>query len=297
MSNRRFSWKIALMRIAGIVLGIAGIVAGYVWFFHWGPLRRILDPAWDRRHSETAHWEEFQACAARTGWTHDGGWTVGKSGDRQWVQRILDQVQSDDDLVGCCAGHKDLALRFLTNQDAGKSLANWRAWWEQNKAKSQEDWIREGFRKYDVDPQTPLTLANTIALLELATQVEEEKGGVPNYVQFNAFRWLRDSDFNPQTFSVKDIPARNADRVLHGLIRFASLSDQYPKYAGLGVLNLGKLYTQHDSRPVMLEPQYQLLANTVVFVPLCTGLLLLWLSFRPRGKEKVGWRKGDKSNY
>ena len=287
MSGKRLGWKIALLRIVGIILGTAGLAAGYFWFFYWGPLRHFCDPAWGRQHSEAAIWDECQICVHRSGWTHDVFAMVGMFGDKQWAQWIVDHVQSDDDFRGCNAGHKDHALRLLTNQDAGKSVADWRDWWERNKSKSQEDWIREGFPKYDVNLQTPLTPANTIALLKLAVYMEEKPASVPDYIQYNAFRWLRDSDFEPDKFTVKDMPADDADRVLHGLVRFARLSGESPKHEGVGVLKLGKPNTQYDFRPMMLEPSFQIMANAAIFVPLGTGLILLWLSFRLRHRERT----------
>ena len=269
------------MRVAGIVLGIAGLVAGYLWFYHWGPMRRVVDPAWYRQHSETAYWDEYQACVQRSGCTHDWFAVVGRLGDKRSVQWAMDHIRPGDDILTCAVGHKAHGLRLLTNQNAGDSAEAWLAWWEQNKSKSQEDWIREGFRKYGVELQTPLTPANIIALLKLAARTEEEKGGEPNYVQYNAFRWLRDSDFDAGKFSVKDIPAKDADRVLQGLLGFASLSSRYPKGDRLGVLKLGEpLGPVRDYPPIFVTTQFQVLANAIVFVPLCMGVLLLWLSFR-----------------
>ena len=208
-------------------------------------------------------------------------------GDKQWVQWIMDRVRSDKDLLGCSAGHKDHALRLLTNQDAGKSVADWRAWWEQNRSKSQEDWIREGFRKYDVDLQTPPTRANTVALLKLAVYMEEKPGCIPDYIQYNAFRWLRDSDFEPDKFTVKDIPAKDVDRVLQGLVRFARRSGEYPKCDGVGVLNLGEPVSHYDFTPDIFSSRWRILADTIVFGSLGAGLLLLWLSFRVVRREKA----------
>jgi hypothetical protein len=141
MSAHRFRWKIALLRVAGAVLGVAGLVAGYFWFYHWGPMRRVEDPVWFRRHSNAALWEEYQVCVHRSGWTHDGFGIVGRWGDRQWGEWIINHIQPGEDIQTCAAGHKAHALRYLTNQDAGESAAAWLSWWEQNKSKSQEDWI------------------------------------------------------------------------------------------------------------------------------------------------------------
>jgi hypothetical protein len=287
MSNRRLGWKIALPRIVGMLFCVAGLAAGYIWFCHLGPLRRIADPTWCHRHSQAALWEECETCITRTGWPHDTGRLVGWFGGKQWAQRIVDAARSDDDLVGCRAGHKDHALRLMTNQDAGKSAAAWQNWWQRNKSKSQEDWIREGFRKYGVLLQTPLTAANTVALLKLAARLEEEKGGAPDYIQYNAFHWLRDSDFDPATFSVNDIPGKDVDRVVQGLVRFADLRGQYPKDAGLGVLNLGKPNSGFDFRPMITTPQSRILANTIIFGSGSVGLLLLGLSFRLKRRKMI----------
>jgi hypothetical protein len=178
----------------------------------------------------------------------------------------------------------------LTNQDAGDSAAAWLAWWEQNKSKSQEVWIRDGFCKYDIELQTPPTPANIVALLKLAAHTEVENGGAPDYIQYNAFRWLRDSDFDPGKFSANDIPAKDGDRVLQGLLRFATLSSRCPKDDGLGVLKLGKPFDpvgEFDSAPMFVTTKFQILANAIVFVPLCTGVLLIWLSFRMAHRKKL----------
>jgi hypothetical protein len=285
MSNQRPGWKIALMRIIGIALIIAGLAAGYFWFYHLGPLRRISDPAWLRQHSESAHWNEYQSYVQRFGWEHDGFHIVGRLGDKKSVEWVMAHIRPGDDILSCASGHKAHGLRFLTNQAAGDSAEAWLAWWEQNKSKTQEDWIREGFRKHGLELQSPLTQKNIASLLKLAARVNEEKGGSPDYIQYNAFRWLRDSDFEPDKFTVKDIPTKDADRVLQGLLRFSSLSTKYPKCDGLGVLRLGEPLgpvDKYDSRPRWMETRFQVLANAAVFVPFCAGVLLLWLSFRTR---------------
>lgn len=293
--------KTAFVRIVGIALIVAGLVAGYFWFYHWGPMRRVLDPAWYLQHSDAAYWEEYQKCLQRSGYTHDWFGVVGRFGDKQSVQWVMDHIQPDEDIVSCAVGHKVGGLRFLTNQDAGDSMVAWLAWWEQNKSKSQEDWIREGFRKYDVEIQTPLTPANIIALLKLAApheDAEAKPADCPDYLQYNAFRWLRDSDFDPDKFTVKDIPVKDADRVLQGLVRVARLSGEHPKYAGVGVLNLGERLDppgMFPMKPMLLTMPFQIVANTIVFVSLGTGVLLLWLSFRDRRKTKTTVQEGEQS--
>ena len=234
MSNQCLGWKIALMRIVGIALVIAGLAAGYFWFYYLEPLRRISNPAWVRRHSDAEFWKEYQTRVQRSGWDHNGFGIIGQFGDKQAVESLMDHIRPGDDILSCASGHKAHGLRFLTNQAAGDSAEAWLAWWEQNKSKPQEDWICEGFRKHGLEIQTPLTQENVTSLLKLAARIDEEKGGAPDYVQYNAFRWLRDSDFEPDKFTVKDIPTKDADRVLQGLLRFSSLSTKYPKCRRIG---------------------------------------------------------------
>jgi hypothetical protein len=278
---RAVRWKIVLMRVIGATLVVSGLVAGYYWFYVFAPMRRMYDPAWYVRHSHTAYWEECQSGLNRYGWDHDSGHLVGRFGDKQFFQRIISKVKPDDDIESCSVGHKHAALSLMTNQDAGDA-AGWLAWWEENKSKSQEDWIRDGFRKFSIDVQSPLTPSNIIALLKITQTTDKKKCDVPNYVQYNAFRWLRDSDFDPRKFSLKDIPATDGDAVLQGLVHFAQRSGEFPKNDGLGILCLGKPPDTSHVAPQLAMPRFKAIANAIVFVPLCSGLLLLWASFRRR---------------
>ena len=278
MSDHSNGWKLIAVRVAGLFLGVAGLLMGYCWYYQLGPMRRFYDPSWSRQHSEMAYWEEYQKCIDRSGWDHNGFWYVGSFGDKHWVQWIMDHIRPGDNICSCSAGHKSAGLRLLTNQDAGDTAEAWLVWWKQNKSKSQEDWIQEGFQKLGVDFQKPLTQANVVALLRLAAYPKEEGDTTHYYVQYNAFRWLRDSDFDPKKFAVKDLPAKNADQVLQGLLRFARLSGEFPKYFRLGVLNLGESPRDSDLLLEISTPKVKTLANVAVFLPICAGLLLVLAS-------------------
>lgn len=197
----------------------------------------------------------------------------------------MNHIQPREDISSCFAGHKSSALRKLTNQDAGDTAEAWLAWWERNKSKTQEDWIREGFRKYGIEIEKPLTRSNVIALLKMTPSLDEEKSKVPSYVQYNAFRWLRDSDFDPATFTVEDLSSPDGDEVLQGLIRFSRLSGVYPKYEGLGVLRLGKPPEESHLMPEMATLKFRLMMDALIFGPVCIGALLFWMSFRLRRRE------------
>jgi hypothetical protein len=173
---------------------------------------------------------------------------------------------------------------MLTNQDAGDSADAWIAWWEENKLKSQEEWIRDGFRKKELEISAPLSKSSVAALLKIIAckSEKEEECGAPQHLQYNAFRWLRDCDFDPQTFSVADLRTEDADDILQGLLRFTRLSGEYPKLYGVGVLNLGEPPRIGSSDPEMSTERFAIMMNIKIFAPLCAGLALLWISFRIR---------------
>jgi hypothetical protein len=282
MSGHPVSWKIIMIRVVSAILIVFGLGAGYFWFYHLGPMRRLADPNWYRYRSNAGLWEECQRCMNRFDRIHEAGRFIGQFGGKPWFERVVDNLQPGEEF-GCGSGHKETALRMMTNQDAGDAAA-WLVWWEQNKSKSQEDWIRDGFRKYKVDIHTPLTPSNIISLLKITAYTDDDKCGVPDYVQYNAFRWLRDSDFDPKTFSIKDIPSKDGNEVLHGLVRFAYWSGVIPKRDGLGVFKLGDPVDIEANCPMPQSATlgFKITANAIVFVPLCIGSLLLWLSFRRR---------------
>ena len=283
MAGHPITWKIVVMRVAAAFLGIVGAGAGYFWFYHMGPWRRVHDPAWYARQSNAAWWDECQKCIRRSGWPHDT--PVGEFGDRQWVEWIMSHIQAGDDITSCRAGHKNSALRKMTNQDVGGSAAAWLAWWDQNKSKSQEEWIYEGFRRYGIELQAPLTQSNIIALLRITAYTDDEKCRVPSYVQYNAFRWLRDSDFDPEAFPVEHLHSKDLGDVFQGLLRFAKRSGMFPKSDGVGVLNLGKPIDDPGPGPPVTSTSFQVAANAIVFVPIAMASLLFWRSFRLRKRE------------
>lgn len=280
MSDPSHRWKLISIRAASLFLGVVGLSMAYFWYYQLGPMRRVYDPEWSRQHSQVAWWEEYQQCVERSGWDHDGFYNVGRCGDKRWVQWIMEHIQPGDDIVSCRAGHKSHGLRYLTNQDVGDTAEAWLAWWKENQSKSQEEWIREGFRKVGIELKEPLTQANIIALLKLTADPGKKDNAPRDYVEYNAFRWLRDSDFDPAKFAVKDLPAKDGDQVLQGLVQFAHLSGEHPKYRRLGVLSLGEPPWESHLRWDISTPRVKTLVNLAIFIPMVIGLFLFLASFR-----------------
>jgi hypothetical protein len=78
------------------------------------------------------------------------------------------------------------ALQVITNQDAGRNAEDWRAWYELNKDKSQEAWIRDGFAKYQLPVATPPGDMFVATLIRASDPKYR-----PEYIRTNALRMLK----------------------------------------------------------------------------------------------------------
>ena len=106
-----------------------------------------------------------------------------------------------------------------------------------NKSKSQTEWIREGFKQHGVAVDFRPTTEQTDQLLELLSRSEtDEDNAVPAYVRYNAFRWLRDSGFQPvaSVISQKDLSAQRAA----GMLEYEQFLKRWPIDCNVGILRL-----------------------------------------------------------
>jgi hypothetical protein len=78
------------------------------------------------------------------------------------------------------------ALRVITNQDAGRNAEDWRAWYEANKDKTQEQWVRDGFAQHQFPVADPTNDAFVSALIRASDPKYR-----PEQIRANALRLLR----------------------------------------------------------------------------------------------------------
>jgi len=78
------------------------------------------------------------------------------------------------------------ALQEITNHDAGRNAEDWRQWYEQNKRKTQEQWIKEGFVDHGFPVSDPPDDAFVTALIQASNPKYQ-----PRYLEVNALRILR----------------------------------------------------------------------------------------------------------
>lgn len=276
-------WR-AVYRGSAAVLLFAGLYYGYWWFYKLAPTRRTISPEWRASHSERAYWHEVQKGIHRGMWLHDDGFTVGWYGDKAWAEWIVNHVRRGEAMD--CFGrlcHSASAMRCITNQDAGEDADAWLDWWTRNKSKSQEEWIADGFRQRGLEVDVPPSPDQTTALLGLLGESNtDSSAAMPGHLQYNAFRCLRDSGFDPVEYALGNQPLP-AD-VERGLLRYAQLECLRPTGNGIGILSFGGTNDELESvnLPPMLRPEYQFVAYFAVFAPLLVGAGLLARSFRKR---------------
>jgi hypothetical protein len=77
------------------------------------------------------------------------------------------------------------ALQVITNQDAGRNAEDWRSWYEANRLKSQEQWIREGFAQKGFPVSDPPDDSFISALIRASDPKYR-----PGHIRTNALRTL-----------------------------------------------------------------------------------------------------------
>jgi hypothetical protein len=281
----RHPWR-RLSRWGGALLCLVGLVCGCLWFYVLAPRRHIWDPAWRSAHSRREHWRETQTAIRRGMWEHDDAFAVGLNGDKAWAEWIMARLKPGADM-GCFGrlGHSATAMRFITNQDVGGTADAWLAWWAENKSKSQEEWVADGFRQRGCGVDMPPKPEQFPALLGLLGDGGADKPAtVPRHVKYNAFRCLRDAGFEPVAFALAN--RQPSAEIQRGLLEYAKREHLWPAADGVGILAFGQKGPEDLPIPALLEPWSQAIAYALIFVPLLLGGVLLVRSFRGNSRAE-----------
>jgi hypothetical protein len=247
------SWPF-IRRITGVILVIAGMVVAYFWFYKLAPMRHLADSEWLETHSEKARWLEEQKDYERMGSSPDlefRGDRIGYYGDKKWFLWLETKATTDKSFRVC--GCTETALTLMVNQ----YVDSWEEWAKTNQSRTQEEWIRDGFSKYGVSAHLPPDASDVEPLLKLigrkswnflqgGPQGTNAPEAIPNYVQYNAFRWLRDSGFNPMAFAVSNATLVTSQDMSIALIKYSRWRGEFSGRDELGVLAFGKT-AEHDS--------------------------------------------------
>ncbi len=253
-----------------------------------------MHPDWCRHHSAEAYWEETQKVLQRGQFRHDASIIMGYYADKVWAERIMERVKPGEDMDSCGGyvpvPHAASAMQLITNQDVGDEGDAWLEWWKANQSKSQEEWILDGFREYGLEIGTPVEEEGILGLLELLAKTStDERGSLPFHAKYNAFRWLRDSGFDPLRFALSDSRSAVSEERRQGLLEYAKLERSYPKKDRVGILEFGKEpdpYADYrEYLPRVMLPKGVAAAYSLMVVPTLLGACLIMLSMRKRHRD------------
>jgi hypothetical protein len=295
------------LKITGVSLLVLGCLTCTLWFYILTPAINIHDPEWIAKHSEKGCWEEerklFQWNSVRTYFYHWPCHHVGSSRYYDYANRddILQYYDLNHPVKLCCA---QAAMSCPTNWKFG-TREEWDAWMKVHRDESQEEWIKSGFEKHGVIVHLPPQQEDIEPLLILlgrsvSNSAQTDKDGenahtqndsgettsTPYYVEYNAFRWLRDSRFSPVEYALDNPKAANNELIRKGLEKFEKLYGYYPREAGMGILSFGESKYARDMMmiPYMATPRMKFLWTTLALLPLLLGIPLLIFT-RKRGVD------------
>lgn len=289
------------LTIIGCLLICVSLLLAIVWFGWVLPYFRRFDPNWSQQFTRKAYWFSVEKHIRRFGWTHDDSLEVGVYGDKAWAQWIIAKAEAGQEIANCGnIGHKDNALRCITCNDPARGVQwdsepQWLSWWATNKKKSQVEWIRAGLQEQGVIvhlPAIPEDYESLLSLLGNSNTNMEEK--IPDFVKYNAFRWLRDSGFQSVEFALSNVTVETPKVVRDGLLKYHRLERHYPTLDEIGRLEFASTpNSSHESyRIEFFTPRYQVPAYTAMLAPCLAGVALLIRSRSKALKEDAPDQRG-----
>ena len=256
-------------------------------------MRRLADLRWGSLHSELARWEKEQDYYSRTGFPPSrlsGPQMLPLYGDKRSFEAVLNRLTRESrwfEFEGCeCCALSCLAP--MSNHGFG-SVDDWEAWYSINKDKTQEEWVQQGFAEKGFRIALPPSKSDAVTLLGVLGTRSSDSANVdfrgerrfeaPQFLRYNAFRWLRDMGFDPIEFLLEGNQTEIPQELVEGLRQFRDFSKEFPLSNHVGLLefaNPPQLYWQNltgresDSGPRIIH----LIVCLVIGILALSGFLL-----------------------
>ena len=234
---------------------------------------------------------------------------IGYYGDKEWFEWLVENIDNGSGSI--IWGTNDFTL--MCNHDLRRVSIN--EWFEAHKSQTQEEWIRDGFREYGLSVHIPPTDEDTMPLLELLGRSvngrieymlqpdgsRDATSLVPNYVQYNAFRWLRDAKFWwDQLYPLGDKGASLSAEARLGFAVYKGYEARFPPWESPGRLSFAEPYhrigTEAPPPRMSAWSRYEVPMLFIAIALLSTGSLLVaatLLRRRGRAAGTVGPAGGD----
>jgi hypothetical protein len=271
--------------ISGATLILTGLCAAFFWFYWIAPLRHTLDPQWHRRHSQRAYWDEMQKLRHRPGFPTLAVTGDGPFGGKEWLEWRVEHAPREGELFCGCA---TAGMAMMANQEPD---GDWRQWWAENGNKSQEQWLQDGFAVHGCQVQLPPSSNDWPGLLQLLGNTStNEADRIPGYVKFNAFRWLRDSGFEPVSYALSGVTDSTSDEIRRGLEDYVRRERWWPSRDAVGLLAFADApetaWLEGELLPAILSKRFRVGVYVLVFGAPLLGLLLLVLCARRQSQRR-----------
>lgn len=148
-----------------------------------------------------------------------------------------------------CLDYENTALELITNHHF-EQHSDWLRWLNDNRAKSRDQWVQEGFEALgftiDVPPWTTdnitklLRVLGRIKPLDLGQDQKHNQSGwlpeqdfaMPGFARLNAYRWIRDTEINLASY-LQDAAATDAE-VMRGVKAFLTCQHNMSSSERLG---------------------------------------------------------------
>lgn len=290
--------------VSAILLCLATTaLACLTWFVLIPFLRGSGPPEFSPRLSHLGLWEESQVPLKLGIWAHDHGFIVGDFGGREWVEGLVASMVTGKG-IGCAGGHREEALERITNHSPpeGADLGQfWSEWWSGARDQTQAEWIRQGFEKDGIRIALPPEKGDWPALLRvLGDRVEgkttdsddapddENTYLHPRRARYNAYRWLRDSGFDP-VIHVLELEAIPDASERAGLLSYREFENDFrtgvPGRLDFAPVDDWGKGMPASLRPGILEPKAQATLALVFSVIFLAGSGVLRWGWRHRFRE------------
>jgi hypothetical protein len=207
----------SITRGLGFLLILASVFSTALLKWVLIPFVSAIAPEFDENRSMVGLWRDWiRGYELLNIGGHDVGDITAHFGDKTWVEPFIASVKTGTG-ISCAGGHRDAALAYLTNHRCpeGTDLTSyWTEWWTQHQNETQEEWISQGFSQIGISVALPPNPKDWPALLRVVGQkrpalslqdwespdAPKEADLQPDSICYNAFRWLRDSGFDPVTY-------------------------------------------------------------------------------------------------
>lgn len=200
------------LMVSGVLLTAVSVAALVLFWFVGVPGLQSQAPELDPSQSFVGLWKQRERLLKVGLWAHDDGWRVGEFGGKEWAKPLIDSLLSAEGL-GCSSGHREVGICYIANREPEENEKlgeNWLKWWNEHKDESQEQWIRDGFAALGVVIALPPDAKDWDELLKvlgaepgpMPPGYEYTRKLYPQSARYNAYRWLRDSGFEPVQYLI-----------------------------------------------------------------------------------------------